>query len=138
MGRTYKFRGMRTHGRGRKAGRGKGKRGGTGNAGLHKHKWLTTIKYFPNHFGRHGFKRKGLSEKINAINISDLEENYEKLLKENKIIKENEYEKIDLGELGYNKLLGNGIPKRKWKIIVAKISKGAKEKIEKLGGMINA
>ncbi len=37
--RTRKFRGLRTHGRGIKAGRGAGKQGGRGNAGLHKYKF---------------------------------------------------------------------------------------------------
>ena len=58
--RTSRFRGSRTHGRGQKAGRGKGKRGGFGNSGMHKHKFKWMIKYDPDHFGRHGFKRPQL------------------------------------------------------------------------------
>ena len=42
---------------GKKSGRGAGKHGGTGNAGLHKHKVMHMLKYMPDHFGRHGFKR---------------------------------------------------------------------------------
>ena len=59
MGRTSKFRGSRTHGRGKKAGRGAGKRGGRGNAGLHKHRYITTVKDMPDHFGRRGFYPHG-------------------------------------------------------------------------------
>ena len=55
--RTRKFRGLRTHGRGIKAGRGAGKQGGRGNAGLHKYKFKSMLIYAPDHFGRHGFKR---------------------------------------------------------------------------------
>ena len=61
VSKTSKYRGGRTHGRGRKAGRGAGLRGGRGNAGLHKHKWISTVKYSPEHFGRRGFKRPQLS-----------------------------------------------------------------------------
>jgi large subunit ribosomal protein L15 len=61
VSKTRRFRGSRTHGRGHKAGRGKGKRGGFGNAGLHKHKFKWMVKYDPDHFGRHGFKRPGRS-----------------------------------------------------------------------------
>ena len=56
VSKTQKFRGSRTHGRGKKAGRGAGKHGGHGNAGLHKHKYIHMLKFDPMHFGRHGFK----------------------------------------------------------------------------------
>jgi len=62
--RTKKFRGTRTHGRGKKAGRGAGLHGGTGNAGLHKHKVQYMLKFMPDHFGRHGFK-------INVVTIPE-------------------------------------------------------------------
>ena len=57
--RTKKYRGSRTHGRGKKAGRGAGLKGGKGNAGLHKHRFTYMIKYMPNHFGRRGFVPPG-------------------------------------------------------------------------------
>ena len=41
----------RTHGRGKKSGRGAGIHGGRGNAGLHKHKFMHMLKYDPDHFG---------------------------------------------------------------------------------------
>ena len=44
VSKTDKYRGSRTHGRGKKAGRGAGKRGGKGNAGLLKHKYISIIK----------------------------------------------------------------------------------------------
>ena len=75
VSRTNKFRGRcRTHGRGHKAGRGAGKRGGRGNAGLNKHKVMTRIKYMPNHWGMHGFNRKPSLRTVNVCcNVSDLE-----------------------------------------------------------------
>ena len=54
--KAQKHRGRcRTHGRGHKAGRGAGKRGGRGNAGLNKHRVMTRVKYMPGHWGMHGF-----------------------------------------------------------------------------------
>ena len=48
MSKANKHRGRcRTHGRGHKAGRGAGKRGGRGNAGMNKHRVMTRIKYMP-------------------------------------------------------------------------------------------
>ena len=52
MSKANKHRGRcRTHGRGHKAGRGAGKRGGRGNAGMNKHRVMTRIKYMPGHWG---------------------------------------------------------------------------------------
>src|SRR5580693_10801241 len=72
--RTRKFRGLRTHGRGIKAGRGAGKQGGRGNAGLHKYKFKSMLIYAPDHFGRHGFKRPPeIVARPRSINVGELE-----------------------------------------------------------------
>src|SRR5438477_64347 len=71
VSRTRKLRGSRTHGRGKKHGRGAGGRGGTGNAGLHKHKFKSMIKYDPEHFGRHGFTRHAQMHPVTAIDLED-------------------------------------------------------------------
>jgi len=71
--RTRKLRGSRTHGRGKKHGRGAGGRGGTGMAGLHKHKFKWMIKYAPDHFGRHGFTRHAQVRETMSINLEDLQ-----------------------------------------------------------------
>ncbi|HID71881.1 MAG TPA: 50S ribosomal protein L15, partial [Thermoplasmata archaeon] len=89
--RTHKFRGRsRTHGRGKKAGRGAGLRGGRGNAGLHKHKYIYTVKYIPNHFGRRGFKRpqKVIKEK-KSINFMEINERLEEFKEKGYLKKEN-------------------------------------------------
>ena len=63
-----------THGRGKKAGRGAGLRGGRGNAGLLKHRHMYMTKYMPDHFGRHGFKRpQSVIKKEKIINVGQLE-----------------------------------------------------------------
>ena len=119
-------RGSLTHGWGaKKKHRGAGNRGGRGMAGSGKRadqKKPTIIKEFglKNYFGKHGFKRKNVS-KIKTINIGDL--NFDK-------------QDINLTELGYNKLLGKGIPNKKYIIQVKSFTKKAKEKIEKAGGQI--
>jgi len=71
VSRTRKLRGSRTHGRGKKHGRGAGGRGGTGNAGLHKHKFKWMIKYDPEHFGPRGFFRHAQPHPTSAIDLED-------------------------------------------------------------------
>jgi len=135
--RTDRFRGSRTHGRGRKGGRGHGANGGRGNAGLHKHKFKYMIKYMPEHFGRHGFKRPpGIVEEPVAINIRDLEENITKYISENKAKVESGFVIIDLNDVGIDKLLGKGKPSRAYKIKVSSASAKAVEEIKKAGGLV--
>ena len=136
--RDKKFLGSRTHGRGKKAGRGAGKRGGRGKAGLHKHKYISTVKYFPDHFGRHGFKRplSVVGRKI-TINLYALDEKLDKLIKEGTIKKvKNNYE-IDLDELGYDKLIGSGSITKQVKVTIKEATENAISKIEHAGGKVN-
>ena len=123
--KTKRFRGSMTHGRGKKGGRGAGLRGGRGNAGLCKHKFMYMMKYMPDHYGRHGFKRPHsiLKENI-TINVGELEEKFP------------EKKDIDLEKEGFNKLLGGGILNSKLKIKVNSASEKAIEKIEGKGGEV--
>ena len=60
-----------THGKGKKGGRGAGLRGGKGNAGLGKHRYMYMMKNMPDHFGSHGFKRPPTTIKRDSIiNVS--------------------------------------------------------------------
>jgi large subunit ribosomal protein L15 len=114
-----------THGRGKKAGRGAGLKGGKGNAGLLKHRYMHMTKNMPNHFGKHGFKRHpSIVKKNKTINIGELEE---------KFPGKNE---IDLTKEGYYKLLGSGILNKKLKIKVDEASEKAILKIKDKGGEI--
>lgn len=114
-----------THGRGKKAGRGAGLRGGKGNAGLLKHKYMHMIKYMPDHFGRHGFKRpQSVIKKDKTINIGQLEEKYPGI------------KDIDLEKEGFDKLLGGGSLNSKLKIKVNSASEKAIEKIKDKGGVV--
>lgn len=138
MGRTEKYRGSRTHGRGKKAGRGAGKRGGRGNAGLHKHKYITTVKNDPKHFGRYGFKRpRSPSEReLKTINVGQLEERLESFIKKGYAKKVEKKVEVDLSSAGIDKLLGSGILKSQMRITVDKVTKLAKSKVEEAGGKV--
>jgi len=136
--RDKKFLGSRTHGRGKKAGRGAGKRGGRGNAGLHKHKYIKTVKYLPDHFGRHGFKRPQsvVGTKI-TINLFALDEKLDKFIKEGKVKKVKNYYELNLDELGFDKILGSGIITKPVTVAVKEATKKAISKIESAGGKVN-
>jgi len=114
-----------THGRGKKAGRGAGLRGGRGNAGLLKHRTMYQMKYMPDHFGRHGFKRpqKIISEDV-TINVGQLEQTFPGKTT------------IDLGKEGYDKLLGGGNLHSKVTVTVPVATAKAVEKIQAAGGKV--
>ena len=122
--KTKKRRGSRTHGRGKKAGRGAGLRGGRGNAGLHKHKYTYVLKYMRDYFGRKGFKRPFDRKEVKVINVGDIERLFPNR------------EEINLKEEGFDKLLGKGEIKTKVKIIVPKATDRAIKKIEEKGGEV--
>jgi len=114
-----------THGRGKKAGRGAGLRGGRGNAGLLKHRAVYQMKYMPDHFGRHGFKRpqKVLTD-VSTINVGQLEQTFPGKTT------------IDLSKEGYQKLLGGGALHTQLTVTVPVATAKAVEKIEAAGGKI--
>lgn len=137
MGRTSKLRGKRTHGRGKKAGRGAGKRGGRGNAGLHKHKYMTTVKMKDPHFGDHGFRRHfSLLVKKNTINLAEVEERLDEIILEGFAEKSKNIVTVDLGKMGVDKLLGRGHVRMKMKIVVNEASESAIRKVQKAGGEV--
>ena len=125
-----------THGWGsKKKHRGKGNKGGSGRAGTGKRADSKKPSYWKLEKEK-GFKKKGLKKKIKAINIQYIEENFGKLLKEDKIkIKKNDYI-LDLEDIGCNKLLSKGRLTRKIIIKVPFASKKSVEKIKQVGGEI--
>ena len=123
--KTKKFRGSRTHGRGKKGGRGAGLRGGRGNAGLLKHRYMYMIKNMPDHFGKHGFKRhQSIAKREKTINVGQLEEKFEGK------------KDINLTKEGYDKLLGTGNIKTTLKIQVKSASQKAIHKISEKRGEV--
>jgi large subunit ribosomal protein L15 len=123
--KTKKFRGSMTHGKGKKGGRGAGLRGGKGNAGLGKHRFMYMTKYMPGHFGVHGFKRpQSVIKEDKTINVGEIEEKFP------------DKKTINLTEEGYDKLLGAGKIKSKLKITVNSASEKAINKIKEQGGVL--
>jgi large subunit ribosomal protein L15 len=137
VSRTSKFRGSRTHGRGKKAGRGAGLRGGRGNAGLHKHKWIHTVKYLPDHFGHYGFKRPQsvVRHKV-TMNLSEVEESLQALSMEGAATQKDGKWTVDLTKVGVDKLLGSGRIGKPVTVKVGEASAKAKERLEKAGGKL--
>jgi len=137
MKKTEKHRGSRTHGRGKKAGRGAGKRGGRGNAGLLKHKFNWVVKYDPDHFGRKGFKRDpSLVEEPVIINVGNLQSNLARFLDAGIATREGKNLEVDLTKAGVTKLLGAGSIKTPMTIIVPAATSRSIEKVEKVGGKV--
>jgi large subunit ribosomal protein L15 len=128
--RTRKFRGSRTHGRGIKAGRGAGKQGGRGNAGLHKYKFKSMLIYAPDHFGRHGFKRppKIVAHPL-SLNVGQLDAYLPFLESAGAVQKQGTGFVADLSKAGIDRLLGGGTPTGTWSVYVAHATKHAGEKV---------
>ncbi len=134
--RTRKMRGSRTHGRGKKHGRGAGGRGGTGMAGLHKHKFKWMIKYAPDHFGRHGFTRHAQMHETTSINLEDLERRLPDLESAGHAKTDSSRIDVDLTAAGIDKLLGGGRVTRSMRITVARATESAVSKVSAAGGEV--
>ena len=135
--RTKKFRGKRTHGRGKKSGRGAGMIGGRGQAGLCKTGKIGMLRYDRDHWGRHGFKRPQCVVKANStINVSELGRSLDRFVAMGFAKEEGGKFSVDLAEAGYDKLLGCGSISVAVDVKVAEASAKAKEKIEAAGGSI--
>ncbi len=128
-GKAKKMRGSMTHGRGKKAGRGAGLKGGRGRAGANKHRFLQLQVLGGKHahlaarpWGRTGFTSKSRSEVDVTINVGDL----------------GRYDgtDIDLTADGFTKLLGSGRIDAALTVKVAKATDSAVAKIEAAGGSV--
>ena len=128
--------GSRTRGRGHKKGRGAGLRGGRGNAGCHKTKRIM-YERVGRVWGAHGFKRpQTVVMANNAINLKVIEESAAEWVDQGNASKKGKTVSIDLKKMGYDKLLGTGVPSQAYKITVSAASAKAVEKIEAAGGEI--
>lgn len=135
--RTRKFRGLRTHGRGKKSGRGAGIIGGHGNAGLGKTKKIQMLKYDRYHFGHYGFKRPQSTVTANStLNVSELEEQLDRFVTLGFAKKDGDAYDVDLTEAGIDKLLGTGDITAKVNVTVSQASANACEKIKAAGGSV--
>jgi large subunit ribosomal protein L15 len=132
-------RGDTTHGWGaKKKHRGAGNRGGRGNAnsGKRADARKPSFQKMDQWFGKYGFKMKGQIEDIRIINFMNINDNIDKWVSEGKAKFENGVYIVDLGTLGFNKLLSRGTPSRKYKITVKYATSKALENIKSNGEII--
>jgi large subunit ribosomal protein L15 len=132
-GRAKKFRGNHTHGRGKKAGRGAGLKGGRGRAGVNKHRFLMLQVLGGKHahlaakpWGRVGFKfrsRNG-NEQPETVNVGEL------------AVRFPGQTEVDLAKAGIGKLLGSGSISHKVTVKVDQASEGAIAKVKAAGGSV--
>jgi len=130
-GKAKKMRGSMTHGRGRKAGRGAGLKGGRGRAGANKHRFLQLQVLGGKHahlaarpWGRTGFKSKSRTPEDVTINVGQLGARFPGA------------KSIDLAEAGYTKLLGSGRLDAKVTVKVATATETAVAKVKAAGGSV--
>ena len=139
--RVKKIRGTRTCGGGsHKKRRGKGSKGGSGNAGAYAHHFVRSLKQGMKK-GKQGSgsARHSNSKTYDAImNVGELAEKLEELIKTGKAEERGDAVFLDATQLGIRKILGRGELRGKPKLIVRvnEISGIAKEKIEEAGGRI--
>lgn len=127
--KVVKYRGSTTHGGGhRKKRRGAGNRGGRGRAGRGKKGKAKKQMY--EKMGKHGFTSLQAGTEIKVINLSQIG----LLVSKGTVIEKEGV--LDLGSLGYQKLLGTGSSLPKLKIKVDSCSRKAREKIEAAGGEV--
>jgi len=136
--KVRKYRGSRTHGWGQVGQhRARGGRGGTGKAGLDKHKWSYVIKHDPTYWEKKGFvSTKALGKKVSIINVGKLDDLADKLESEKKLERKEKKIFLDLESLGYDKLLGTGEIAKPMLVKVASYSEAASRKLEEAGGQI--
>ena len=135
--KVTKYRGHVTHGGGhRKKRRGAGSRGGRGNAGTGKRAGHKVAGMKDRKLGNKGFSSK-VNNQDTPINVSFFTiAKVNKLIKAGKMSQDGDFYSIDLGKLGYNKLLGTGKTSLKLRITVQKFSPLAEDKVKSVGGEI--
>ena len=135
------MRGSRTYGWGSpKKHRGKGSRGGVGNSGMGKrgqHKMSLLNSLGIKNLGSHGFVRPRHETFFeHTINLCLIEANAEKWVAKKIATEEKGMILVDIGKMGFDKVLGSGNLSRKMVITAPKFSAGAKKKIEAAGGKV--
>ncbi|WXG42841.1 MAG: uL15 family ribosomal protein [Promethearchaeati archaeon SRVP18_Atabeyarchaeia-1] len=131
--KVRRLRGSRTCGWGRVAQhRGSGHRGGYGNAGGHKHMWSRVNVETPGYFGKKGFRPRKFIVRPRTIDLEGISQALEGIPKKSEGTEKKM--KINIVELGYEKVLGRGRIGKPINVEARSFSKIAKEKIESAGG----
>jgi len=115
-----------------------GSRGGKGAVGFHKHKWIWTVKYFPDWYGKKGFvpRNPSYEEEIRILTLRDLNDLISRLRLENKIEMSEGKVKIDITKYGYNKIVSKGDIEIPVEVVTKYATEKAIEKIKKAGGEV--
>lgn len=88
-------------------------------------------------YGKHGFHRPPACQtETSALNVGELDEMAPYLVEAGVASEKDGAVSIDLGELGFDKLLGDGRVSRKYAIRIAAASASARAKVEEQGGQI--
>ena len=136
--KVRKYRGSRTHGYGQIGQhRSRGGRGGTGKAGLDKHKWTYVVKHDPTYWLKKGFvSKQAIGKTVNIINVGKLDDLVTRLDAEQKLERQDKKIVVDLESLGFDKLLGTGAVTKPMLVKVGAYSESASRKLEEAGGEI--
>ena len=108
--------------------------GGHGNAGWKRHRWSSVIRYGWE-IGKTGFTPVNQPYQ-KAINVGDLSLGFERLLEQGHAKQAGSKYEINLGDMGYTKLLGDGKVTQPLRIMVAACSEKAASKISQAGGEV--
>lgn len=104
-------------------------------SGRHKHKWTYVIKHEPDYFGKNGFHNP-TAVHVEAINVGRLDEIVAGLRSIGEVAESGGKFVVDLGKMGYTKLLGAGSVTKPLVVTVASASSRAEDKIKRAGGEI--
>ena len=135
--KVRKYRGSKTHGGGSmKKRRGAGSRGGRGRAGSGKRGDANKPSYWKTwSLGGKGFSSK-VRKQVHAVNVSAIDREAKKLVKEGLASEKSGLILIDLTEIGVNKLIGSGQVRNKLSIKVDTATKSAIKKVHDAGGSV--
>jgi large subunit ribosomal protein L15 len=135
--RIKRIRGTRTCGGGsHKKRRGKGSKGGVGNAGAYDVHIVRSLKMGIVKGKRGSTQHPRGRHDDTVMNIGELEERLQELLEQGKAEAKGDSIHLDAHALGVEKLLGKGTITKKLMLKANKVSKTAREKIEQVGGVV--
>jgi large subunit ribosomal protein L15 len=137
--KNSRHRGSWTHGWGeKKKHRGAGSRGGRGNAGSGKRGDAKKPSYWKikNFVGKHGFTNP-TTKMVTTITLSVLASNIEQFVVAGHAIKSGSTYKINLADIGVDKLLGTGTSAYTFEIVTQYATAGAIKKVEEKGGSVS-
>lgn len=132
---AHERRGTHTHGWGhKKKRRGKGNKGGSGNAGRFKHNKIRAILdgFFKDK--NKGFTPRNSAARLRTINLFQLEEITDSLIEKKLAEVKEDKTHVNLESMNIDKLLGTGKPMRAFVVTAKEFSGSAKRKIEEAGG----